>query len=77
MSVAAGVIAIIASLCCCAKGQYPPLSQPSSNLEGVVCTPPFGYERNTCGSEVLIEQINTTLPPFLYGQVHVEYQVCL
>lgn len=61
----ATIIAVVFALCSCCRGQQ--YSNNDAELIGAECSPPFGYIRNTCGDEVLIEEIVESSPDYIYG----------
>lgn len=68
-SAVAIAVIISSSLFCSIQGQYPPSykKQNFEDLVGLECSPPFGFLRRTCGTEILIEETVMPAPIYLYG----------
>ncbi len=69
-SSAALVVVIICISIGCSRGQYPPSKKDDGGVQPLVnqtCSPPFGFLRNLCGPEIVINETIERTPLYLYG----------
>ena len=63
------VVVVFCVLISCSRGQYQPNKKDDGTqaLVNQTCSPPFGYLRNLCGPETILDETREVVPIYLYG----------